>query len=51
MTAEPIVPAWTTSSDCNTNGAELQRAIIKGFTEYGDPIWNSSHKEVYSSWY
>jgi hypothetical protein len=37
MTAEPVVPAWTTKNDCDTNGAELQRAIIKGFTDIGDP--------------
>jgi hypothetical protein len=45
MVAEPIVPAWKASSDCNTNGAELQRAIIKGFSEQGDPIWGQHHKE------
>lgn len=39
MTAEPIIPAWTSESDVETNGAELQRAIVKGFTEKGDPIW------------
>lgn len=38
LTAEPIVPGWTTVSDCNTSGAELQRAIIKGFSEEGDPV-------------
>lgn len=31
MTAEPVIPAWTISHDCRTNGAELQRAIIRGF--------------------
>jgi hypothetical protein len=45
MIAEPVVPAWTSSSDCNTNGAELQRAIIKGFSKEGDPVWGSPHKE------
>ena len=39
MIAEPLIPAWTTKSECNTSGAELQRAIIKGFTDLGDPIW------------
>jgi hypothetical protein len=39
MTAEPIVPAWKTSAECHMNGAELQRAIIKGFTKQGDPVW------------
>lgn len=45
MTAEPIIPAWTSESNCNQNGAELQRAIIKGFSELGDPVWSSAHKE------
>lgn len=45
MIAEPVVPAWETSSDCNTNGAELQRAIIKGFSGEGDPIWSPEHRE------
>lgn len=45
MTAEPIVPAWTTSADCNCNGAELQRAIIKGFSKEGDPVFSRGHKE------
>lgn len=40
MLAEPIIPAWTSEHPCDTNGAELQRAIIKGFSEKGDPIWN-----------
>jgi hypothetical protein len=45
MTAEPIVPAWTTTGHCGQNGAELQRAIILGFSESGDPIWNRDHTE------
>lgn len=41
MTAEPIVPTWTTENDCRVNGAELQRAIIKGFSsDKADPIWS-----------
>ena len=44
MLAEPIVPAWTSESNCNTNGAELQRAIIHGFSEKDDPIWNNKHE-------
>lgn len=44
MMAEPIVPAWKTTADCNTNGAELQRAIVKGFSELGDPVWGNTHK-------
>lgn len=39
MTAKPIVPAWTSSSPVDTNGAELQRMIMKGFTDKGDPTW------------
>lgn len=46
MTAEPIVPAWTIAAACNTNGAELQMAIIRGFSEGGGcPIWSRDHKE------
>lgn len=43
MLAEPIVPAWTSEHNCNQNGAELQRAILNGFSE-GDPIWTNDHK-------
>ena len=46
MTAEPVIPAWSTSSPVETNGAELQRAIIMGFTEKGDPIWGNDHKKL-----
>ncbi len=45
MKAEPVIPAWSVSHDCNTNGAELQRAIIKGFSDDGDPV-NSRHKDI-----
>lgn len=45
MTAEPIVPAWHDKHDCNTNGAELQRAIIKGFSDLKEPVFTSAHKE------
>lgn len=45
MIAEPIVPAWTNTHNCATNGAELQRAIIKGFTEIKDPVYSAAHKE------
>lgn len=48
MIAEPIVPAWTTKSQCETNGAELQRAIIKGFTKQGDPIWTGGKHSEFS---
>lgn len=39
MVAEPIVPAWTSQNDCEVNGAELQRAILRGFTTKDDPVW------------
>lgn len=45
MTAEPIVPAWKISADCNMNGAELQRAIIKGFSQDDCNVWSNIHKE------
>jgi hypothetical protein len=45
MVAEPIVPAWTTSNDCDVNGAELQRAILRGFSDAGNAIWANPHKE------
>lgn len=45
MTAEPIILAWTTHGHCGQNGSELQRAIIKGFSELGDPVWGNSPKE------
>lgn len=45
MLAEPVVPPWTTEHDCEVNGAELQRAILKGFSESKtDPIWSREHK-------
>lgn len=46
MRAEPVIPAWEVSARCETNGAELQRAMIRGFSSEGDPIWSSGkHKE------
>jgi hypothetical protein len=46
MLAEPVVPPWTTESNCNTNGAELQRAILLGFVERKeDAVWSNNHKE------
>lgn len=45
MVAEPVIPAWSHHGHAGQNGSELQRAIIKGFSEYGDPIWGSAHKE------
>jgi hypothetical protein len=45
MVAEPIVPAWTTSSECRTNGSELQRAILRGFADRkDDPVWSNKHE-------
>jgi hypothetical protein len=47
MVAEPIVPAWTSENDCNTNGGELQRAILRGFSEEKqDAIWGTNHKAI-----
>ena len=42
MVAEPIVPAWTHHGHAGQNGSELQRAIIKGFSTIGDPVWGNS---------
>ena len=36
MKAEPVIPAWGSSAPCQTNGAELQRAIVKGFSDNGE---------------
>lgn len=45
MLAEPVVLPFTSTHDCNTNGAELQRAIIRGFSvEKNDPIWGNKHE-------
>lgn len=45
MKAEPIIPAWTSLSPCETNGSELQRAIICGFSDrHKDPIWSNPHE-------
>jgi hypothetical protein len=46
MTAEPIVPAWTSESECNTNGAELQRAILGGFAadKQKNAAWTKEHE-------
>lgn len=45
MLAEPIIPAWTSENNCDTNGAELQRAILRGFAgRKEDPIWSSKHE-------
>jgi hypothetical protein len=43
MTAEPIVPSWSIHGHAGQNGAELQRAIIKGFSALGDdhPVWSA----------
>jgi hypothetical protein len=44
MLAEPVVPPWTTENDCNVNGAELQRAIIRGFASKDDPGWSNKQE-------
>jgi hypothetical protein len=41
MAAEPIIPVWRATAQTQTNGAELQRAIIRGFSEHKDPIWGN----------
>ena len=47
MTAEPVIPAWSVSHECQTNGAELQRAIIKGFaTGEGDPVHSRENRDI-----
>jgi hypothetical protein len=45
MTAEPVIPSWISTGHCGQNGSELQRAIIKGFSDIGDPIWSAKHSE------
>ena len=46
MLAEPIVPAWSETAHCGTNGAELQRAILRGFSDdKRDPVWDPDPKE------
>lgn len=46
MLAAPIVPPFTSEHDCNTNGSELQRAILRGFSDKKeDPIWTNKHEE------
>jgi len=45
MVAEPIVPVWTIENNCEVNGAELQRAIVRGFAERkDDPVWINKHE-------
>jgi len=44
MLAEPVVPPWTTESNCEVNGSELQRAIIRGFAQKDDPVWSNKHE-------
>jgi hypothetical protein len=45
MLAEPVVPSWTSEHDCDTNGAEFQRAILRGFADLKDyPIFSNKHE-------
>ena len=45
MLAEPIVPPFTSEYDCNVNGAELQRAILRGFADREeDAVWTHKHE-------
>lgn len=41
--AEPVISAWTEEADFNTNGAQLQRAILRGFSD-DDPNWISENQ-------
>jgi hypothetical protein len=37
---------WTSENDCNVNGAELQRAILRGFAgREDDAVWTRDHEE------
>ena len=43
--AEPIVPSWTSENNCNTNGAELQQAILRGYADRKeDAVWSQKHE-------
>lgn len=45
MLAEPIVPPFSSENDCNVNGAELQRAVLRGFANHeDDAIWTNKHR-------
>lgn len=45
MLAEPIVPPFTTENNCNNNGSELQRAILRGFaSREEDAVWSNKHE-------
>jgi hypothetical protein len=45
MSAEAIIPTWTSESECNVNGSELQRTILKGFADRkDDAIWTNKHE-------
>lgn len=49
MVAEPIVPAWKSESTCNTNGAELQRAILRGFADSKiNTTWTTGKHEAFT---
>lgn len=48
MKAEPVVPAWTSIAACQTNGAELQHAIINGFSENGQEDKEFSFEKVFT---
>lgn len=45
LIAEPIVPSWSTESNCNVNGAELQAAILRGFADQKQfPVYTQTHQ-------
>ena len=45
MVAEAVIPAWTSDHSCDTNGSELQRAILRGFSDKPEnEVWSSKHE-------
>lgn len=45
MTGLPMVPPIHIENACQTNGAELQTAILRGFSEHKNPVWNDENTE------
>lgn len=45
MSGLPMVPPIHITAACHTNGAELQNAILRGFSEHKDAIWNKDGGE------
>lgn len=46
LCAEPVIKPWSVQADCNTNGAELQLAILRGFADKGQQqaVWTDKHE-------